>query len=392
MSASVRYSIASNPRVAESAERFYLPELDVLRFFAFLGVFADHIGSRLYAMGSLSDPTLHTVFRAGGFGVDLFFALSSYLITSLLLRERAQTGTVDMRSFLARRILRIWPLYFFFLGFAFVLSTISAPFAVRPAYFVAFAFFVGNFAMGSLGPLNILIYPLWSVSVEEQFYLSWPWAVRKMRARALAMCAIGLLIAATLARLILSIRGNFGKPVWYNTFSRLDPIAVGILLAMVPGERLRAALGRGARIAVIFAAVITFALVSYYCPIFEPTITTRQQLCAYPIAALACAALLVAVIGIGHTDITSGPVRALAWLGKISYGLYVYHGLAIALAEMICFPPNRRTARAREALMGPFALLALALTVLVAAASYRILEAPFLRLKSRFTLVASRPV
>ena len=106
------------------AERFYRPELDVLRFFAFLGVFIFHAAPRTmdfydragypHWLSSLLIPT----FGAGAYGVDLFFALSAYLITSLLLRERAATGALDLRGFYLRRILRIWPLYLAFVAFA----------------------------------------------------------------------------------------------------------------------------------------------------------------------------------------------------------------------------------------------------------------------------------
>src|SRR5215467_6179305 len=106
------------------AERFYRPELDVLRFFAFLGVFIFHAAPRTmdfydragypHWLSSLLIPT----FGAGAYGVDLFFALSAYLITSLLLREREAAGKLDLRSFYVRRILRIWPLYLSFVAFA----------------------------------------------------------------------------------------------------------------------------------------------------------------------------------------------------------------------------------------------------------------------------------
>src|SRR5215475_9058782 len=106
------------------AERFYRPELDVLRFFAFLGVFIFHAAPRTMDFYNAAgypqwlSRLLIPTFGAGAYGVDLFFALSAYLITSLLLRERSATGTLDMRSFYLRRILRIWPLYLAFVAFA----------------------------------------------------------------------------------------------------------------------------------------------------------------------------------------------------------------------------------------------------------------------------------
>src|SRR6185437_4348697 len=119
-------AVASTPGVAEKARagRFYSPELDALRFFAFLGVFVFHAAPRtmdFYATAGFPawlSKILISTFGAGAYGVDLFFALSAYLITSLLLRERATTGKLDLRSFYVRRILRIWPLYLGFVVFA----------------------------------------------------------------------------------------------------------------------------------------------------------------------------------------------------------------------------------------------------------------------------------
>jgi peptidoglycan/LPS O-acetylase OafA/YrhL len=91
---------------------FYHPELDALRFFAAASVFLLHAFLK-------SAGLLFLVTGSGAYGVDLFFVLSSFLITTLLLRERDTTGTVDIRAFYVRRILRIWPLYFSFIAFAY---------------------------------------------------------------------------------------------------------------------------------------------------------------------------------------------------------------------------------------------------------------------------------
>src|SRR5580658_4566258 len=104
---------------------FYRPELDVLRFFAFLAVFLFHFNHpaefyvqhgipRAIAVGATS------FVEAGVFGVDLFFVLSAYLITELLLREKDLCGSLDVKGFYLRRILRIWPLYFFYIGVAMI--------------------------------------------------------------------------------------------------------------------------------------------------------------------------------------------------------------------------------------------------------------------------------
>ena len=113
---------------AEDAPRYYRPELDVLRLFAFFMVFLSHVvpGDQTFFARAHIAPEIAALIIAasagGAFGVDLFFALSSFLITSLLLRERKFCGNIDVPRFYVRRILRIWPLYFAFLLSASILA------------------------------------------------------------------------------------------------------------------------------------------------------------------------------------------------------------------------------------------------------------------------------
>src|ERR1700726_4382855 len=108
--------------------RFYRPELDALRFFAFFSVFICHVfpqtadGYTKHHVPRVAAELISSAVTAGTFGVSLFFPLSAFLISSLLLREKEQTGTLKVRSFYIRRILRIWPLYFVFLAIAAALA------------------------------------------------------------------------------------------------------------------------------------------------------------------------------------------------------------------------------------------------------------------------------
>lgn len=169
-----------------SRKSSYRPELDVLRFSAFFGVYLFHsipkdptFYAGHHALSRIG-PIAVLVAGSGGFGVDLFFVLSAYLITTLLLREKETLGELDVRSFWIRRILRIWPLYFFFIGLACILPYIDRTQHVGWAYALSYIFLAGNWICALKGTPNSVITPLWSVSIEEQFYLIWPLAVRKM--------------------------------------------------------------------------------------------------------------------------------------------------------------------------------------------------------------------
>src|SRR5690242_17975169 len=207
----VAVAIPSAATSPARAERFYRPELDALRFFAFLGVFIFHAAPRtmdFYAAAGLPawlSRLLISTFGAGAYGVDLFFALSAYLITGLLLRERAATGALDLRGFYVRRILRIWPLYLAFVAFAAVMA-VAIPEQHLPLRYVAgFCLLSGNWVYVFYGLPASFAIPLWTVSIEEQFYLAWPLALRKSSVRAMTVVAITLLVVGNIWRFALAI-------------------------------------------------------------------------------------------------------------------------------------------------------------------------------------------
>jgi peptidoglycan/LPS O-acetylase OafA/YrhL len=292
--------------------------------------------------------------RAGALGVDLFFALSAFLITELLLREQRATGTLNIRAFYARRILRIWPLYFFALAVLAPAMQLSDPADRLPAgYTAAFALLSGNWACAWAGYPSSSFSLLWSVSIEEQFYLAWPWLVRRNLAR-LRVIAWAMIAVAWITRLVLLDAQH--PAVWCNTLARLDPIAAGILLA--GRETQFSAPRRGLLIGGGALGMLTIGAIGDH--------AGPAALWSYPLAALSSAAILRGVLGLMLRQ------PAIEYLGKISFGLYVFHVAALRIAG--------------SAVMG------LALTVLAAALSYRFLEAPFLRWKGRLARVESRPI
>src|SRR5215469_5631536 len=218
--------------------RFYFPELDALRFFAFFGVFVFHAAPRtpaFYAAAHwpawLSTPAI-AIFGAGAYGVDLFFALSAYLITSLLLRETETRGRLDLPRFYLRRILRIWPLYLTFLAVAAVAPYFMTGQHLPWQYVAGFACLAGNWVYVFHGLPASFAVPLWTVSIEEQFYLLWPLALRRASRNRVAAIAIALLVIANGVRMLLALTGAPADAMEYATFTRLDPIALGALLAL----------------------------------------------------------------------------------------------------------------------------------------------------------------
>lgn len=366
--------------------RFYHPELDALRFFAFLMVFLHHsfphqpeFWTKL-GVPSVLATILAGIGATGAFGVSLFFVLSAYLITELLLREKEQVGSLDVKSFYVRRILRIWPLYFFFLGLAVALQWFVPGQHMGWRAGLAFSALAGNWYIVFIGFPSSVIFPLWSVSIEEQFYLTWPLVVRRASQTAIVAIAVGLLAVATAARFYLGAHYRLESEVWCNTLVQLDPIAAGILMAVLLKGAV-SQLPRLARVATTVTGVACLASGALYFGIKNDPLTTARIVFGYPMIAIGGVLLLLAVLREG-----AKPARGLVYLGRISYGLYVFHVLGLTISDYVV--PNQTANLARYGLR---VFVAFALTVTMAAISYRWLETPFLKLKQRFTYVLSRP-
>lgn len=365
---------AKVPIVAHSAKPdFYVPQLDALRFFAFLLVFARHSfpDSPITYVARGLDPffaeLVARLVQACGFGVDLFFLLSSYLITSLLVREWTARGRIDIPRFLARRSLRIWPLYFTFVAVAgFVLPRYFGFIPpVEPDHVIGLWTFLHNWAIAIHG--NSSANPtivLWSVSIEEQFYLCWPLAVATLGVRRVTRLALGLIAISILSRATLPLLFS-SSHIDCVTTTRLDPIALGAIIAVR-----QEALGRIPSLVWLTGAALGFLLTLWVLPLGHGI--------SIPAAALTCGCVVLWFLTL-RPRLLRAPV--LLYLGKISYGLYVFHQLAIFCGpQIVMHQPGFRI------------LSSFVLTVLLAMLSYRYLESPFLRLKDRFAVIRTRPV
>jgi peptidoglycan/LPS O-acetylase OafA/YrhL len=365
---------------------FYRPELDVLRLFAFLAVFLFHFNhpAEYYAQHGIPRAIAiagSSILEGGVFGVDLFFVLSAYLITELMLREKDVCGSLDVKGFYLRRILRIWPLYFFYIGLALVPAfNPGHVFTWRAA--AAYVLLAGNWSVILWGwPIHSIIGPLWTVSIEEQFYLAWAPIVRNLTRKNLAVAVLCMLVISNVTRISMVLLHGGMNSVWCNTLARLDPIAAGVLVAAV----LRGGIPSfhaATRCCMLVAGIVPLALVANFWKIHEPeSLKWVPTMVGFPVVAIGATLIMLSVLGVQLRM-----PRSLLYLGKISYGLYVYHALGNLLSGML-IPVH--TAFIQLALR-PVA--ALAITIVMAAISYAVLETPFLKLKKRFAHIDSRPV
>ena len=211
---------------------FYIPELDSLRFFAFLLVLIHHAG-----YSEVIEFWL-VLAKYGWMGVDLFLCLSAFLFTRLLYTEYKETGGVDIKSFYIRRAFRIWPLYIFFLALTVVLTIQKdgwgKSLSIRALGMLTFT---DNFMAARWGYNNAVLYAphLWTISYEEQIYLILPWILflfyrLKPTTTSLLLLTLGLL--GTFTRAVM-IYYNIKHPdIWVLPFSHFDSVLGGIVIGL----------------------------------------------------------------------------------------------------------------------------------------------------------------
>lgn len=329
---------------------------------------------------------LEMLFAMGRVGLLLFFVLSAYLITELLLREREATGTIHIGFFFLRRILRIWPLYFLAILLAIWFSPLFPALPFSPHALPYLFLLSANLFVARHGWLLGLIGPLWSISVEEQFYLVMPSVVRSFGVTGLRNLAL-LCIAtsyATLAWLAHRPATPIDRP-WINSFVQFQFFAAGTLIAITEHRR-HWSPSWAARMSLSLGGFLLIYIVDLTQHPVEQGIPASQLCAGY-------AGLLAGTVAI-FLSFVHAPIRlprALVYLGKISFGLYVFHTFTISFAVLGYKKLQHAGVHVPFILVEPLILLA---TIGIAAFSYRFFEQPILRVKEKIAYIrtTSQPV
>jgi peptidoglycan/LPS O-acetylase OafA/YrhL len=341
------------------------PGLDGLRALAVLVVLVGHLGL----------PHI----ESGGVGVDIFFVLSGFLITTILRSEAESTGRISMRNFYARRVLRLAPAMLLTVGF-FALA-IHHLFNTVPWTAILIATtYAANWAEALYDANLSWLGHFWSLAIEEQYYLVWPWVILVLERTSLGMRRKAVLLlgfAALVAAYRYAMVGIYSaERIYYGLDTHMDGLILGsafsYLLPALSGEgRLRE---RTSRLLGYVAAPAALGGLAILIPgtTWEHPWMGRY---GFALAALAAAVLIADLVAGSHSVLRRLlERRPLAYMGKISYGIYLWH-----------LPLYRVIARV-GAHEPPAVLIALKLstTVLVAALSYHLVERRFLALKRFF--------
>jgi peptidoglycan/LPS O-acetylase OafA/YrhL len=352
-----------------------MPGLDVLRGVAIAMVLLYHgtttFDPIFFVHHTPFDLQIRNILLTGSFGVHLFFVLSGFLITGILIDSRHKSDY--FRNFYLRRILRIVPAYLLLL-----LVLVSGHYITLRYFAVCLIYFCN---MTGIFGVNAEFGPLWSLSVEEQFYVVWPLVVRKLSIRHLTWFSLGLVLGSPFLRLALLYGPNAVHDVYFKTWAVLDFFAAGALIAIsvrhpISNQRLTQAVTL-----LLFGGALLYAL-QRALPAPHQVFLQRCQQAFWmdPWVVFFSGLTLLAYLKPKMASIAVA--KPLIFLAKISYGLYLCHVLVFELT-MKHWPSNL------TASMNPLSRALLqffveaSISIAVAALSRYTLEEYFLRLKPR---------
>ena len=326
----------------------YEPSLDGLRAVAIIFVFLDH--------------AWESTFPGGWAGVDIFFVLSGYLITTLLANEFSETGAIDYRNFYVRRALRLWPAFAVFLLVVVIEISWTAPNIWSFGAVAMSSVYMMNWNRAFLWWSEYKLGHTWSLAMEEQFYLLWPALLAFIFFRRAIWCVLAMIIFMVTWRCFLALNGATPERTYNGFDTHGDALLIGCLLALLVRRTPDLTIKLSGMWLVASGGLLAILLLA-------PVLNVVTQTAGLSIAALLSAIL---VASLRHET----PLRwflslvPLVYIGRISYGFYLWH-------------PPIVLGLSKYGTMGKLAALMLSLGV--ASASYHWIELPFLALKKRFS-------
>ncbi len=375
--------------------KVFFPGLNGLRFFAAAAVVITHVELLKDVIGLPNNWKNPLLFNLGGLGVYFFFVLSGFLITYLLLVEKEKSKTISVKQFYLRRIFRIWPIYYLLVFLAFFVfphipilhldyfhRLLPMDFGLKLALFV---FILPNLALAMYPHASVPhVGHAWSIGVEEQFYLVWPWIVRKSNKlmRTIIYIGIGILIFKII---VLLLYAKFPQVYWIQTvkefvaMTKMECMVVGGVGACLVFQKDKKWLD------IIFnpisqvLAFISIPLLIYFLP---PFLQDGEHI-------LFAFIFLVIIINaaVNPKSILKLENRMFNYLGTISYGMYMYHMFIVVL--VIRLAPFFHIQQQSPFVNLYYYTASFVGTIGISSLSYFLFERYFIRLKNKFSVVLS---
>ena len=335
----------------------------------------------------------------GWVGVQIFFVLSGYLITKILLADKSSSPQHYFARFYWRRTLRIFPLYYVFMVALTIAYMMSGHPNSLPSDWPWLVTYSANFARLRDGDLPNVVH-LWSLAVEEQFYLMWPFVVFITSRWTLRRVVIGLLVAAPVLRVVVFAALQWtgadavyaGKAVYVLPFTQMDAFAAGAAISLFGLEKMRhaqtwllacAGVAAVAGISVLMAGHLWYGGAFFMSFGFQMYMTSFFEYAwGYSVINITSLVFIVCILQ-RYWFARAVDNAYMARIGKISYGIYVYHLPLLTIARALVDPHDW---------LGRFVVFLgwLIIVLVTAEASFRFLESRFLRFKDFFPVVVGR--
>ncbi|HSB92378.1 MAG TPA: acyltransferase [Flavitalea sp.] len=379
--------------------KIFFPNLDGLRFISFFVVFLYHCYMSFFSYLKKSDPDTFSIikllFGHGNLGVNFFFVLSGFLITYLLIREKELKGKIHVGNFYIRRILRIWPLYFMCLAIGFLVfpafkSFMGEPYS-EPANAWYYLFFAANFDYMHIWPSMpnaLMLSVLWSVAVEEQFYLTWPLILGAISLRRYKFVFPAIMLFSLVFRSFYTSSTEEVYAVrYFHTFSVIGDMALGGLFAYLCSyeskfKKFVVEMPK-AIIAIIYVAAIGISIFKHV--IFTsgvPVIFERLVIGFF------FGMIILEQNFSRKSFFKMGQFKTISKLGVYTYGLYCLHLIGMYLSQKLTTALQLDQTRTMVAYGS--VLVALLFSIGISLASYHFFEKWFLTIKSKFAVIVTK--
>jgi peptidoglycan/LPS O-acetylase OafA/YrhL len=377
----------------------FFPNLDGLRFFSFLAVFLYHCYLSFFSNLQTTSPgfynTIQFLFRNGYLGVNFFFVLSGFLITYLLLTEKRLNGTIHVGKFYVRRILRIWPLYYLCVVIGFVLfpmiKQMSGESSIESANPLYYALFLANFDYMHTWPVKpdaILLSVLWSVAVEEQFYLTWPLMLKLIARRFYPLIFPFIILLVLVFRSFYTGNTEADHAVrYFHTFSLIGDMAVGGWFAYLLSYE-----NRFHRFIVAMPALLIAGI--YICTILIVLFKNYLFPCGIPVIfeRLVIALFFGMIIAdqnfSKHSLFKMGRFKTVTRLGIYTYALYCLH--LLGMYGTVKLIGVMQLSLQSSVVATAASVAALLIAIVISYCSYHLFEKWFLRLKDKFAFIVKQ--
>ncbi len=355
-------------------DRFFIKELDSLRFLAFILIFIHHTNATNIVL-------LNVIRNIGWIGVDIFFCLSAFLLTRLLMLERHNTGSINIRNFFIRRILRIWPLYFTYVSIAILFSIYKHIITPEVSFrIIGLLTFTENI-FASIYHYNPIRFTghLWTISYEEQFYLVLPFIILLLVTKSTQQKNLYLFIALAIGviiRLFFIYIHATHPAIWVLPVTHFESIWIGMFLGLKHDS-----IHKVKPLVYYIAGFLSLDVILWLPNTAPPS---YHLMILYPCVGIISGSLLCIAL-CSKKEVLKQVLsnNVVMYLGKISFGLYVFHNFSLALTDYVLRWLEINTIALNI-------LISFLVTILLASFSYFALEKKFLAMKTKFSVIQSR--